>query len=133
MAKKELTYRGLTSEELQKLPHEEMLKLLTARGRRSLKRGLDEQQSKLLERVEQAKLSGDLKKAIRTHSRDMLILPEMVGLKFAVYNGKEFTEFETTLEMVGHFLGEFALCRRPVKHSAPGVGATRSSLFVPVK
>jgi len=133
MAKKELTYRGLTTEEMQKLPQEEMQNLLTSRGRRSLKRGIQEQQDKLLERVAAARKSGDLKKSIKTHCRDMIIIPEMVGLKFGVYNGKEFVEFETTLEMVGHYLGEFALCRRPVKHSAPGVGATRSSLFVPVK
>lgn len=63
----------------------------------------------------------------------MPVLPEMIGLVFSIYNGKEFVDVEVGPEMIGHFLGEFALTRKPVKHSAPGVGATRSSLFVPIK
>ncbi len=128
MAKKEFKYRGKTVEELKKMPFEEMTELLPARARRTLKRGLTDQQMKLLGEIRAGK-----GKTIRTHCRDMLILPEMVGAKIAVYNGKEFTEFEVKAEMIGKYLGEFTLTRKPVKHSAPGVGATRSSLFVPIK
>ena len=63
----------------------------------------------------------------------MIILPEMVGVKIGVYNGKEYTPVEVKPEMIGHRLGEFALTRKPVKHSSPGFGATRSSKFVPLK
>jgi small subunit ribosomal protein S19 len=132
MAKKELLLKGHTVEELQAMPLEDVLKLLTARARRTLKRGLSEGQQQLIEKARQAKKAGQ-KTAIRTHLRDTIILPDMVGLRFAVHNGKEFTEFEVTGEMIGHYLAEFTYNRRPVKHSAPGVGATRSSLFVPVK
>jgi small subunit ribosomal protein S19 len=133
MAKREILYRGHTVEELQKMPEEEVMTLLTSRARRNLKRGLTEQQTRLLETIRKVKTALPQKKPIRTHVRDMTILPEMVGLRFAVYNGKEYTEFETTVEMIGRYLAEFTYCRRPVKHGSPGVGATRSSLFVPIK
>ncbi len=70
---------------------------------------------------------------IRTHCRDMIILPEMVGLKFAVYNGREFIVIEVKPEMIGHRLGEFSQTRKKVTHGMPGIGATRSSLYVPLK
>ncbi|MFH1054726.1 MAG: 30S ribosomal protein S19 [Candidatus Altiarchaeota archaeon] len=132
MAKRELHYRGHTIEELQSMPLDDVMKFFSSRARRSLKRGLDEQQTKLLEAAVEARKTPQ-KKPIRTHCRDMVILPEMAGLRFGVYNGKEFVDVEVNVEMLGKFLGEFALCRRTVKHSAPGVGATRSSLFVPIK
>jgi len=132
MTKKELTYRGHRIEELQQMPLDDVIGLLPARARRSLKRGITEEQEKLLGKAKAARKAGG-KKAIRTHCRDMVILPEMVGLRFAVYTGKEFSEFEVNGEMIGKYLGEFTLTRKPVKHSAPGVGATRSSLFVPIK
>ena len=72
-------------------------------------------------------------KPIRTHCRDMPVLPEMVGLNFEIYNGKEFVKVELVPDMIGQYLGEFSLSRKPVQHSSPGVGATRSSLFVPVR
>ncbi len=132
MVKREAQYRGHTAEELMKMSEDEVMKLITARARRTLRRGLTPEQSTLLERIDEAKKSGQ-KTAIRTHVRDMIILPKMVGLKFGVYNGKDFTEFEVTTEMVGRYLSEFTYCRKPVRHGAPGVGATRSSLFVPIK
>ncbi len=130
--KKEFNYKGKTLAELQQMPHEELIELLPSRAKRTLKRGLTQQQQKLLERVADAKKEGG-KKTIRTHCRDMIILPDMVGLNMSVYNGKEFTEFEVKTEMIGRYLSEFTLTRKPVKHNSPGVGATRSSLFVPIK
>ena len=123
------TYRGKTIEELQKMDLKDLRELLCARERRSLKRGLTELQKKLLKKMR--KLGKD--KIIRTHARDMIILPEMVGYKFGVHNGKEFVVVEIKPEMIGHRLGEFALTRKRPKHSAPGFGATRSSSHVPLK
>ena len=57
----------------------------------------------------------------------------MVGLEFEIYNGKEFNRVEIKPEMIGQYLGEYSMTRKIVKHSAPGVGATRSSLFIPIK
>ena len=123
-------YRGKTLEELRKMSLEELADLMPARQRRSLKRGLTPLQKKLLEKVRKFKGKDKL---IRTHARDMIILPEMIGAKVAVYTGKEFKTIEIIPEMTGHYLGEFAQTRKPVKHSAPGFGATRSSKFVPLK
>jgi len=75
----------------------------------------------------------DQKTVVKTHARDMVILPEMVGVTVLVHNGKEFTAVEITPEMIGHFLGEFAITNKPVKHGSPGIGASRSSMYVPLK
>jgi small subunit ribosomal protein S19 len=77
--------------------------------------------------------SGKENQVIRTHSRDFVVLPEMVGMTIEVYNGQEFNRFEIQPEMIGHYLGEFVQTRKRVEHSAPGVGATKSSKYVPLK
>ena len=114
---------------------DEFIRLLPARQRRSLLRGLTLQQRILLEKIRRAReeMKRGKKVVIRTHVRNMIILPEMVGLTIHVHNGKDFVPVEITPEMIGHYLGEFALTRKEVKHSAPGVGATRSSKFLPLK
>ena len=127
--KKEFVYRGYILEDLQKLTIEELLPLLTSRTRRTLKRGLTEKQDKLLRDIQKAK-PGDL---IRTHCRDMIILPNFVGHTINIYNGKEFQRVDIQPDMIGHYLGEFALTRTKVKHTGPGVGATRSSKYMPLK
>ena len=70
---------------------------------------------------------------IKTHVRDLIILPEMVGLKIMIHNGKEFVSVEMKPEMIGHYLGEFAITNKPVRHGTPGIGASRSSMYVPLK
>jgi len=132
---KEFTYKGYTLEELQKMPMDEFIKLLPARQRRSLLRGLTDAQRILLEKVRKARaaMKEGKKVVIKTHVRDMIILPEMVGLTIHVYNGKEFVPIEIKPEMIGHYLGEFAITCKPVKHGAPGIGASRSSMYIPLK
>jgi small subunit ribosomal protein S19 len=127
--KKEFRYQGKTLEELQKLSLEELLPLLPARSRRTLKRGLSKDENKLLEDVKKGK-TGDI---IRTHCRNMIILPEFVGFNLMIHNGKEFERINIQPQMIGHYLGEFALTRKKVKHTGPGVGATRGSKFMPLK
>jgi len=127
MAKKEFTFKGKTLEELQKLGLSEVMQILPSRQRRSLKRGFTEQQKKLLLRIRKNK------KNIETHCRDMVILPEMIGRTIKVHNGKEFMIVSIVPQMIGHYLGEFAMTRKPVKHSAPGIGATRSSASISVR
>ena len=129
---KKFTFRGYALEELRKLSIEEFAKLLPARQRRSINRGLTAEQKKLLEKIRRVKKKEE-EKPIRTHCREMIILPEMVGLKFAVHNGKEFCVFEVKPEMIGHRLGEFSQTRKRIVHGTPGIGATRSSMYVPLK
>ncbi|HIH61956.1 MAG TPA: 30S ribosomal protein S19 [Methanobacteriales archaeon] len=136
MARREFSYRGYQLNELQKMPLDDVIKLFPSRQRRSLRRGFLPRQKKLLEKVR--KVKKEMEKTgrqpiIRTHCRDMIILPEMVGLTFGVYNGKDFVEVKIQPEMIGHYLGEFAPTRKKVEHGDPGMGATRSSMFVPLK
>jgi small subunit ribosomal protein S19 len=127
MAKKEFSFKGMTEEELKNLPIEEFIKLIPSRSRRTLKRGFTEEEKKVLEKIR----SND--KNIKTHARAMVIVPEMIGQKIKIHNGKEFVEVLIAPEMAGHILGEFALTRRRVAHNSPGVGATRSSSSVSVR
>lgn len=127
--KKEFQYHGLNLEETQKLSVDELLPLLPSRMRRTLKRGLTSKQDKLLNDIKDAN-EGDV---IRTHCRDMIILPSFVGHRIDVHNGNGFQRVDIAPDMMGHYLGEFALTRKKVKHTGPGVGATRSSKFMPLK
>lgn len=127
MAKKEFTYRGKTIDEMRNMSLNEFMLLLPSRGRRSLKRGFSEQQRILLKYI-RAKKSN-----IETHCKDMIILPEMLGLTIKVHNGREFIPVAIQDEMIGHYLGEFVITRKKVEHSAPGIGATKSSAALSVK
>lgn len=132
---KKFRYRGKTLEELIEMPMDELIDLLPARARRSLKRGFTEPQKKLIEKILRVRkmAEGGKKKVIRTRVRDLIILPYMVGLTFAVYNGKEYVTFTVTPEMIGHYLGEYSITTKKVEHGEPGLKATRSSLFVAMK
>lgn len=133
MYRREFRYRGYTLEELEKMDLEDFAKLLPSKLRRYLMRGnFTPEVKRLLEKVKKAK-KGKYNRPIRTHVREMPILPIMVGLTIHVYNGKEFVPVEIKPEMIGKRLGEFAHTIRPVKHGMPGVGATRSSLYIPTK
>ncbi len=130
MAVREFTFRGKKMEELEKMSLDEFSKLLNARGRRSIKRGLDQ---KLLKKIEEARkevAKGNKRVVIRTHHRDMIVIPAMVGLTFGVHAGNEFKLVEIKPEMLGHYLGEFALTRKKLTHGKAGIGATKSSTAI---
>ncbi|MDZ7850245.1 MAG: 30S ribosomal protein S19 [Halodesulfurarchaeum sp.] len=129
----EFTYRGYELEELQDMELDEVAELLPARQRRTITRGLTEEHRKLLEEARDADREETANDPIRTHLRDMPVLPEFVGLTFAVYTGQSFERVEVQPEMLGHYLGEFQLTRTQVEHGQAGIGATRSSKFVPLK
>lgn len=127
---KEFKYRGRALDQLQGLSRENLLPLLPSRQRRSLRRGFNDEKRKLLDELKTSKDSG---KPVKTHLRDMVILPSMVGLTIHIHAGKEFTPILIRPEMIGHFLGEYVNTNKRVVHGAPGVGASRSSLYVPLK
>ncbi len=126
MAFKEFRFRGKNLEELKALSQKEFAVLLPARQRRSLLRGLTEPQKKFMIALEK-------KEAPKTHCRDMIVLPSMVGKRIQIHNGKSFVNVIIQEEMIGHFLGEFALTRKLVEHHAPGIGATKSSSALSVR
>ena len=126
MAIKEFSYRGKSLDELQKMSIQDFAKLIPARQRRSLLQQ-DEARQTFYARL---KKKGN---NVKTHSRDVVIVPWMVGKMVHIHSGKEFVPVSIQSEMVGHFLGEFVLTRRRVAHNAPGIGATKSSANVSVK
>ena len=132
---KEFMYRGHTLSSLQSMSMDEFINLLPSRQRRSLQRGLPPEQRILLEKMRKAQEAAEKGEdaTIKTHVRDMIILPDMVGVKILVHNGKEFLPVEIKPEMIGHYLGEFAITNKPVRHGTPGIGASRSSMYVPLK
>jgi len=127
MVKKEFTYRGKKLEELQKIGLKEFAELLPSNKRRSVKRGLSHRQKKVYEDIKNNKAN------IKTHARDMIIFPIMVGKTILVHSGKAFEAVRVEPEMIGHRLGEFILTRKRVEHSAPGIGATKSTASISVK
>ena len=131
---KEFTYGGFTLPELQKMSMDEFIRLLPSRHRRSLTRGLAQDQRLLIERIRASKKdTKDAISPIKTHCRNMPILPEMIGQNMLVYNGKEFIPVTIAPQMIGHYLGEFAITNKKVSHGTPGIGASRSSMYVPLK
>lgn len=124
---KEFLYRGKSLADLQKLSVDEFAQLVTSRARRKILRGFTDAEKKFLKDVRSNP------RKIRTHCRDMIVLPEFVGKTIEVHNGKRWVPVEITVEMLGLRLGELALTRNIVKHSSPGIGATRSSSALSVR
>jgi small subunit ribosomal protein S19 len=129
------TYRGHEIEELAKMNIDDLMEILPSRRRRTLKRGLPPRQKKLLTKLRNARKSQKKGKdvIVKTHCRDMVVLPEMIDLTVAVHNGKDFAKVKIIPQMIGHVLGEFAPSTRKVSHGNPGIGATKSSSYVPLK
>lgn len=113
---------------------DEFIKLLPSRQRRSLVKGLTNEQRTLMEHVRRARRENGTKPSpVKTHCRDMIVIPEMLGLTLQLHSGKEYVSIDIKPEMVGHYIGEFAITNQKVVHGTPGIGASRSSMYVPLK
>ncbi|VVB65418.1 30S ribosomal protein S19 [Candidatus Gugararchaeum adminiculabundum] len=134
MAREETTFKGKSKEELLSMPLDQALKLLNSRSRRAVKRTSKQNYrfKDLMKHVAQIRKAGQ-KKPIRTQVRDAVIMPDWLGMQFAVHNGKDYKLVDITVEKIGYRLGDFAHTTGRVLHSGPGVGATRSSKFIPLK
>jgi small subunit ribosomal protein S15e len=86
-----------------------------------------------LRKAKKEALPNEKPAVVKTHLRDMIIVPEMIGSQIAVYNGKTFNQVDIKAEMTGHYLGEFSCTYKPVRHGKPGIGATASSKFTALK
>jgi len=129
------TYKGYTIEELLQISMDDFIKVLPSRQRRSLLRGLSTEQKKFIEKLRSSKRKKEKggKLMIKTHCRDVIILPEMVGTTILVHSGNEFVPVDITPKKIGHYLGEFVITNKKVIHGTPGIGASRSSMYVPLK
>lgn len=133
---KKFTYRGIDLDTLLDLTHEELMQKVNARARRRFNRGLKRKPMALIKRLRKAKKEAapmEKPDMVKTHLRNMIIVPEMIGSVVGVYNGKTFTQVEIKPEMIGHYLAEFSITYKPVAHGRPGIGATNSSRFIPLK
>ncbi|VVB67568.1 30S ribosomal protein S19 [Candidatus Norongarragalina meridionalis] len=130
MAKK-FTYRGLEVEELQKMPLDDFIKIVPAKTRRSLKR-MGYKMKTFIEKL-RAHKKKNKQKPLRTQCREMVVIPEMIGMRVQVHAGNVYTDLNISPEMLGHRLGEYAITCKSVRHSGPGIGATRGSKAVELK
>jgi len=133
---KKFTYRGVDLDQLLDLSSEQLMDLVHARARRRFSRGLKRKPMALIKKLRRAKREAaqyEKPDVVKTHLRNMTIVPEMIGSMVGVYNGKQFNSVEIKPEMIGHYLGEFSITYKPVKHGRPGIGATHSSRFIPLK
>jgi small subunit ribosomal protein S19 len=126
MAKKLFTYQGKTLEELQAMSLNDLAELFPSRQRRKMKRGFTVEEKKFLDTITK-------KNNVKTHLRDMIILPVMIGKTIKIHSGKEFISIIVQEETLGCRLGELVLTRKKTGHSSPGVGATKPSGKVAVK
>jgi small subunit ribosomal protein S15e len=130
------TYRGVDLDRLLDMSNDSLMLLFPCRVRRRFARGLKRKHMALLKRLRKAKKEApalEKPECIKTHLRNMIIIPEMIGSIIGIYNGKTFNQVEIKPEMIGHYLGEFSITYKPVKHGRPGIGATHSSRFIPLK
>ena len=133
---KKFEYRGVPLEQLEGMSLDRQLQLFNARQRRTLGRymsnGITDDRRKLIEDIKAVK-AGKKSSPIKTHLRDLIVLPYQVGITIQVYSGKEFVPVEIVPEMIGRYIGEYVITNKRVVHGSPGVGASRSSLYVPLK
>ncbi|TMW98032.1 hypothetical protein EJD97_004570 [Solanum chilense] len=133
---KKFSYRGVDLDSLLDLNMDELVKLFNARPRRRIERDLKRKPMALIKKLRKAKREapqGEKPEPVKTHLRNMIIFPEMIGSVIGIYNGKTFNQIEVKPEMIGHYLAEFSISYKPVKHGRPGIGATHSSRFIPLK
>merc|ERR1711872_780466 len=133
---RKFTYRGVDLDQLLDFNQEQLMELFRCRIRRRFSRGMTRKPMALVKRLRKAKKEAppmEKPEVVKTHLRNMVVIPEMIGSIVGVYNGKTFNQVEIKPEMVGHYLGEFSISYKPVKHGRPGIGATHSSRFIPLK
>merc|ERR1712007_235272 len=133
---RKFTYRGVDLDQLLDMNNEQLMELFPCRIRRKIGRGLKRKPMALIKKLRKKKKEAPANEkpdCVKTHLRDMIIVPEMTGSVVGVYNGKTFNQVEIKPEMIGHYLGEFSITYKPVKHGRPGIDATHSSRFIPLK
>merc|ERR1712079_940793 len=103
-----------------------------ARMRRKFSRGIKRKPIALLKKLRKAKREtayGEKPEPVKTHLRNMVIVPEMIGSVVGVYNGKQFINVEIKPDMIGHYLAEFSITYKPIKHGR----ARAKGMFVPLR
>ena len=133
---KKFSYRGNDLKKLIDMNMDEISQQLRSRQRRKLRRKMGTKYARFINKLLEAKkhtAQGEKPVAIKTHLRDCIVLPSMVQSVINIHKGNGYSNVEVKPEMIGYYLGEFAVTYKRVSHGKPGVGATHSSKFVPIK
>ena len=133
---KKQIFRGIELDNLLEMNMEQVVALLNSRQRRRFKHGLSGKYDRLIKKLRIAKKDvpvGEKPKPVKTHLRNAIIVPEMCGSVVECYGGKYWNQIEVKADMVGHYLAEFSLTYKPIRHGKVGVGATRSSKFTSLR
>ncbi|PWN20322.1 putative ribosomal protein S12, cytosolic [Microstroma glucosiphilum] len=133
---RKFSYRGVELDSLLDMSNEDFMKIVHARVRRRFQRGLKRKPMGLIKKLRKAKAEAppnEKPAPVKTHLRDMVVVPEMIGSVISIYNGKVFNTVEIRPEMTGHYLAEFSMSYIPTRHGKPGLGSTNSSRFIPLK
>ena len=133
---KKFAYRGVDLDKLLDMSNQDLMELFRARQRRKFSRGIKRKPITLLKKLRAAKREtayGEKPETIRTHLRNMVIVPEMIGSVVGVYNGKQHITVEIKLEMIGHYLAEFSITYKPIKHGRAGMAGSKGAMPVPLK
>merc|ERR1712164_100596 len=116
---KKFAYRGIDLEKLLDMSNQDLMELFRARARRKFSRGIKRKPIALLKKLRKAKRDtayGEKPESVKTHLRNMVIVPEMIGSVVGVYNGKQYIKVEVKPEMIGHYLAEFSITYKPISH-----------------
>ncbi|KAL7415853.1 40S ribosomal protein S15 [Mrakia frigida] len=133
---RKFSYRGIELDQLLDLSNEQFMELVHARARRRFQRGLKRRPMGLIKKLRKAKKECEVNEkpaTVKTHLRNMIVVPEMIGSVVGIYNGKTFNTVEIKPEMTGHYLAEFSMSYKPVRHGRPGVGSTNAARYIPLK
>ena len=133
---KKFQYRGVALDNLLDMEMSELVHLFNSRVRRKFARGLNKGANNLIRKLRIAKKAapeGTRPACVRTHLRNMIVLPEMIGSVIGIYNGKTFNQVEIRPDMVGHYLGELSITYKPVTHGRAGIAASMGAKFIPLK
>ena len=134
---KRFTYQGIDFDDLLKMEKHDFFQLLGSRPRRRLlQREVPHKYIRLYKKcIAEKELTqyGEKPKMIKTHLRNAIILPELVGSTVGVYNGKTFVPVEIKADMIGYYLGEFSMTYKPIRHGKAGIGASKGSKAVAPK
>ena len=133
---KKQIYRGIELDKLLEMSQESVVKLMKSRAQRRFRHGMHGKYDRLIKKLREAKkkaVPGEKPPGVKTHLRNAIIVPEMCGSIVDVYGGKYWNPVEVKAEMIGHFLAEYSMTYKPIRHGKVGVGATRSSKFTSLR
>ena len=133
---KKQIYRGIELDQLLEMNINQVVSMMNAKARRRFRRGISSKYERLIKKLNVAKketVLGEKPMGVKTHLRNCIITPEMCGSTVLCYGGKYWNPVEVKADMIGHYVGEYSMTYKPIRHGKVGVGATRSSKFTSLR